>query len=63
MGKEKQAPFRENGHVRELLAVMKENRMDTRDLRELLSYVGAMERQLDAAVAAFSAPAALRFGR
>jgi len=44
------APLRENEHVKELLSIMESNQMDTGDLRGLLGYVGAMERQLDAAV-------------
>jgi len=50
MGKGKQAPLRENEHVRELLVILKENQAEAKELRELLGYVGAMERQLDAAV-------------
>lgn len=45
-----QTPLMENEHVKELLSIMKENRVDSKDLRELLGHVGDMERQLDAAV-------------
>ena len=44
------APLSENGHVKELLSLLKANRVDSKELRSVLRYVGAMERQLDAAV-------------
>lgn len=57
MGKKTQAqpPLTENEHVKELLAIMEQNRVDSNDLRKLLGYVGAMERQLDAAVGELTA--------
>jgi len=39
-----------NEHVKELLSLMKADRVDSKELRSVLRYVGAMERQLDAAV-------------
>lgn len=45
-----QAPLTENEHVKELLSIMEKNRVDSGDFRELLGYVGDMERQLDTAV-------------
>ena len=40
----------ENEHVKELLAILKENSVSPKDLLDVIGYVGAMERQLDAAV-------------
>ena len=51
MAKPKATPIVENEHVKELLAIMRENNEPTmRDLLAVLNQVGAMERQLDAAV-------------
>lgn len=50
MGDVINTPLQENEHVKELLAIMEQNRVNTDDLRGLLGYVGAMERQLDTAV-------------
>ena len=52
MDKQSQArtSLMENEHVKELLSIMEESRVDSKDLRELLGHVGDMERQLDAAV-------------
>lgn len=52
MGKKTQAQtaLMENEHVKELLSILEANRVDSKDLRDLLGYVGAMERQLDTAV-------------
>jgi regulator of replication initiation timing len=45
------APILENEHVKELLAIMEANNVPTmKDLLAVLNQVGAMERQLDAAV-------------
>jgi hypothetical protein len=44
-------PILENPHVRELLAILDANRVEAADLRAMLGYVHAMERQLDGAVA------------
>lgn len=40
----------ENEHVKELLALLKENRVSNQDFMNVIGYVGAMERQLDTAV-------------
>lgn len=45
----------ENEHVKELLAILKENSVSPKDLMEVISYVGMMEHQLDAAVGELSA--------
>ncbi len=51
MGKTKTPPLMENEHVKELLAIMEANHMPAvKDLYAVLDQVGAMERQLDAAV-------------
>lgn len=39
-----------NEHVKELLALLKENRVSNQDFMNVIGYVGAMERQLDTAV-------------
>jgi predicted nuclease with TOPRIM domain len=50
------APIMENEHVKELLAILREsNAPSTQDLLAVLNQVGAMERQLDAAVKEFTA--------
>lgn len=49
------APLLENEHVKELLAILKENSINSKDLLDVIGYVGAMERQLDAAVGELSA--------
>lgn len=51
MGKKNTAPLMQNEHVKELLAIMEENQLSTmKDLVGVLDQVGAMERQLEAAV-------------
>jgi hypothetical protein len=51
MANSKTAPILENEHVKELLAIMRENNAPTtQDFLAVLHQVGAMERQLDAAV-------------
>jgi len=50
MNDTKTTPLIENEYVKELLAIMKANRVNTEDLQGLIGYVGAMERQLDTAV-------------
>jgi len=50
MSDTRNTPLQENEYVRELFAIMKANRVNTEDLRGLVDYVGAMERQLDTAV-------------
>lgn len=45
----------ENEHVKELLAILKENRVSNQDFMNVIGYVGAMERQLDTAVNELSA--------
>jgi len=53
MGRPKKAagPLLENEHVKELLAIMKANRLSgAEDLLAVIHQVGAMEKQLDAAV-------------
>jgi hypothetical protein len=42
-------PLMENDHVRELLSILKENSVSTKDLLEVLGAVTAMERRLAAA--------------
>ena len=49
------APLLENEHVKELLAILKENSVSSKDFLDVIGYVGAMERQLDAAVGELSA--------
>ena len=49
------APLLENEHVKELLAILKENSVSSKDLLDVIGYVGAMERQLDTAVGELSA--------
>jgi len=49
------APLMENEHVKELLGVMKSNRMDAGELLAILRYVGMVEGQLDRAVGELSA--------
>lgn len=45
------APILENEHVKELLAILRENKApSTQDFLAVLNQIGAMERQLDAAV-------------
>ncbi|KPU45084.1 hypothetical protein OXPF_15620 [Oxobacter pfennigii] len=44
------AALLENEHVKELLAILKENRVSNQDFMNVINYVGAMERQLDTAV-------------
>ncbi len=44
----------ENEHVKELLALLKENRVSNQDFMNVIGYVGAMERQLDTAVSELS---------
>ncbi len=45
------APIMENEHVKEFLAILRENNApSTQDFLAVLGQVGAMERQLDAAV-------------
>ncbi|SHH39177.1 DUF6674 family protein [Desulfosporosinus lacus] len=45
------APIQENEHVKELLAILRENNApSTQDFLAVLNQVGAMEKQLDAAV-------------
>ncbi len=44
-------PILENEHVKELLAILRENNSpSTKDFLAVLHHVGAMEKQLDAAV-------------
>ena len=44
-------PILENEHVKELLAILRENNSpSTKDFLSVLNQVGAMEKQLDAAV-------------
>ena len=53
MGRPKKAaaPLLENEHVKELLSIMEANNVPTmKDLLDIIVQVGAMERQLDAAV-------------
>lgn len=51
MAKTKTAPIMENEHIKELLAILKENNTpSTKDFLSVLAQVGAMEKQLDAAV-------------
>nr|WP_312577785.1 DUF6674 family protein [Sedimentibacter sp.] len=49
------APLLENEHVKELFAILKENSVSSKDLLDVIGYVGVMERQLDAAVGELSA--------
>lgn len=50
-GKTVAAPIMENEHVKEFLAILRENNTpSTQDFLAVLNQVGAMERQLDAAV-------------
>lgn len=49
------APLMENEHIKELLAIMKANSVDSKELHSVLRYVGAMERQLDKAVGELTA--------
>jgi uncharacterized phage infection (PIP) family protein YhgE len=51
----KSTPLLENEHVKELLAILKENSVSSKDLLDVIGYVGAMERQLDTAVGELSA--------
>lgn len=45
------APIQENEHVKELLAILRENNApSTQDFLAILNQVGAMEKQLDAAI-------------
>jgi len=47
----KSPPIMENEHVKELLGIMEANNLSTmKDMLDVLNQVGAMERQLDAAV-------------
>jgi len=56
MAKSKTAPVMENEHVKELLGIMVENNIPShKDLLAVLNQVGAMERQLDAAVTELAA--------
>lgn len=51
MTEQSTAPLLENEHVKELLSIMEANNApDRKDLLAVLNQVGAMERQLDAAV-------------
>ncbi len=51
MAEQNTAPLLENEHVKELLAIMRENNAPSmQDFLAILGQVGAMERQLDAAV-------------
>lgn len=51
MTEQNTAPLIENEHVKKLLAIMEANNTpDRKDLLSVLNQVGAMERQLDAAV-------------
>jgi chaperonin cofactor prefoldin len=51
MAEQDSAPLLENEHVKELLAIMRENNAPSmQDFLAILGQVGAMERQLDAAV-------------
>lgn len=50
------APILENEHLQELLAILRENNVpSTQDFLAVLNQVGAMEKQLDAAVKEFAA--------
>ncbi len=56
MAKSKAAPIMENEHVKELLAILKEQKApSTKDFLGVLNQVGAMEKQLDAAVTELAA--------
>lgn len=48
-------PLMENQHVKELLSIMKANRMDSGELLAVLRYVGMVEGQLDKAVGELTA--------
>ncbi|MGL6200438.1 MAG: DUF6674 family protein [Lachnospiraceae bacterium] len=50
MSDRKDMPLQDNEHVKELLAIMKQNQVDVTDLNGLLHYVGKMEKQLSNAV-------------
>jgi len=50
MAKKKTTPLQENAQVKELLSILEENHVDAADLRGLIGYIGAMERQLETAV-------------
>ena len=51
MAEQNTAPLLENTHVKELLAIMRENNAPSmQDFLAVLGQIGAMERQLDAAV-------------
>jgi len=51
MAKAKAPPIADNEHVKELLAILRENNApSTKDFLAVLAQVGAMEKQLDAAV-------------
>ena len=52
----KSPPIMDNEHVKELLSIMEANNLSTmKDMLDILNQVGAMERQLDAAVAELAA--------
>jgi len=60
MGRPKKAtqapPVMENEHVKELLGIMEANNLSTmKDMLDILNQVGAMEKQLDAAVTELAA--------
>ena len=51
MPKKAAAPIMENEHVQELLKIMRDNKVPSmNDFLAVLNQVGAMERQLEAAV-------------
>jgi len=52
----KSPPIMENEHVKELLGIMEANNLSTmKDMLDILNQVGAMEKQLDAAVTELAA--------
>jgi len=55
MAKKKTTPLQENAQVKELLSILEENHVDAADLRGLIGYIGAMERQLETAVGELAA--------
>lgn len=48
-------PLAENEHVKELLGVLQENQMDSKNLVAMLGYVAAVEKQLDKAAGELAA--------
>lgn len=57
----KSPPVMENEHVKELLSIMEANNMSTmKDMLDILNQVGAMEKQLDAAVTELAAKSLIK---